>query len=413
MANINLPFDIDSLEITNQRIDDKGDIIIDVVSTCTDTKCHKCGKTARKRYGYSPIITVQHTAILDRRVYLKIKPIRYECEYCDDHTTTTEQYDWCARNAKVSNALEKYLMRSLINSTVEDVSRKENVPYKTIIRALNRQVETTVDWSQYTDLHVMGIDEISDKKGHQDYLTIISTKSKSDGLSVIAVLKDRDKDTVKKFLDSIPKHLQKTVTSVCTDMHDGFVYAAIEVFGQQAVVVDRYHVAKLYRKPLDKLRIKEMARLKKELSSKKYAKLEGMMWILRKQHECLTEADKDKLQLLYKYSPLLKKAHSYALRLTHILNTHSNRKRGMEKINRWISMVEKSDLKIFETFIKTLTKYKSSIANYFKGRKNSGFVEGLNNKIKVIKRRCYGFSKIESYFQRLFLDLKGYAVYGF
>jgi hypothetical protein len=46
-----------------------------------------------------------------------------------------------------------------------------------------------------------------------------------------------------------------------------------------------------------------MKRLKKELDSEEYARLEGMMWILRKQHECLSEADKSKLELLYKYSP--------------------------------------------------------------------------------------------------------------
>ena len=95
-----------------------------------------------------------------------------------------------------------------------------------------------------------------------------------------------------------------------TDMHDAFVYAAIEVFGPQANVIDRYHVARLYRKPLDKLRIKEMKRLKSELDSDEYAKLEGMMWIVRKQHECLSDADKSKLELLYKYSDKLKKAHS-------------------------------------------------------------------------------------------------------
>ena len=91
-------------------------------------------------------------------------------------------------------------------------------------------------------------------------------------------------------------------------MYDGFVNAAIDVFGKQKVVVDRYHVAKLYRKPLDDLRIKEMARLKCELPSAEYSKLKDMMWILRKQHECLTEADKDKLALLYKHSRILKKA---------------------------------------------------------------------------------------------------------
>jgi len=147
------------------------------------------------------------------------------------------------------------------------------------------------------------------------------------------------------------------------------------------------------------------------LPDEEYAKLEGMMWILRKQHECLTEVDKSALEALYAYSPLLKNAHSYALKLTHIFNTHSNRKDAVAKIDRWIASVEKSELTCFSTFIKTLIKYKFGIVNYFKLRKNSGFIEGLNNKIKVIKRRCYGFFKVESFFQRLFLDLRGYDTF--
>jgi transposase len=261
-------------------------------------------------------------------------------------------------------------------------------------------------------LHTIGIDEISNRKGHKDFVAIISAKDKCDNLNILAVLDNRKKQTVLDFLDSIPDHLKKTVQSVCTDMYDGFVNAAIEVFGQQKVVVDRYHVAKLYRKPLDDLRIKEMARLKSELPAEEYSKLKDMMWILRKQHECLTEADKDKLALLYKHSPVLKKAHSYALKLTHIFNTHCNRKSAMANINRWIAKVQKSEITCFDSFINTLEKYKGSIANYFKARKNSGFVEGLNNKIKVIKRRCYGFTKTESLFQRLVMDLQGFKMLG-
>jgi transposase len=156
-----------------------------------------------------------------------------------------------------------------------------------------------------------------------------------------------------------------------------------------------------------------MARLKKALPVEEYAELEGMMWILRKQYECLTEADKNKLTLLYQHSPILKKAHSYALKLTQIFNTHSDRKSAMSKIERWIKSVECSKLNCFNRFIKTLKKYKGYIANYFKTRNTSGFVEGLNNKIKVIKRRCYGFFKTESLFQRLVLDLQGYKMFAF
>lgn len=183
------------------------------------------------------------------------------------------------------------------------------------------------------------------------------------------------------------------------------------MFGVQSLVIDRYHVAKLYRKHLDKLRVKEMARLKKQLTETEYSKLEGMMWILRKKHECLSQADKDKLSLIHKHSPLLKKANKYALNLTHIFNKHGSRKSAMAKLGRWIDKVQKSNINIFDGFIKTLQKYKPYIGNYFKARKSSGFVEGLNNKIKVLKRRCYGLAKATSIFQRLFLDLQGYECY--
>ena len=124
-----------------------------------------------------------------------------------------------------------------------------------------------------------------------------------------------------------------------------------------------------------------------------------------------SDADKSKLELLYKHSDKIKKAHSYALKLTNIFNTHCGRKSGMAKLNRWIKKVEKSTVTCFDGFISTLGKYKAYIVNYFKKRKNSGFVEGMNNKIKVAKRRCYGFSAVKTIFQRLFLDFQGFEIY--
>jgi len=103
MSDITLPLDIKSLEIINQTIDTKGNIILDVVSKCTETNCHKCGKPATKRDGYSTPIMVEHTKILEKKVYLRIKPVRYKCADCK--LSTTEQYTWCDRNAKVTKAM--------------------------------------------------------------------------------------------------------------------------------------------------------------------------------------------------------------------------------------------------------------------------------------------------------------------
>ena len=410
MSNFTLPLDIPSLEIISQTVNTKGNIVFTVRSTCTKTTCHKCGKDAKKPCGYSAVIEYKHTSILDTPVILRIKPVRYECEDCDDRTTTTEKYDWVADGGKITKGLEEYLLRCVINSTIQDVARKERISYKTVQSMLNNLVNREVDWNQHSDLDTIGIDEISNRKGHQDFIAVISAKDNRGNLSVLAVLDSRKKEDVLTFLKSIPDHLKKTVNQVCTDMYDGFVNAAIEVFGKQKVVVDRYHVAKLYRNALDSVRIKEMKRLKNILSAEKYSELEGMMWIFRKQHECLSKEEKCKLKTLYKHSPVLKQAHSYALKLTHIFNTHHDRKSAMAKLDRWIASIEKSDLTCFNTFIKTLHKHKSSIANYFKNRATSGFVEGLNNKIKVIKRRCYGFFKTDSLFQRLMIDLTGYRM---
>lgn len=78
-------------------------------------------------------------------------------------------------------------------------------------------------------------------------------------------------------------------------MCDSFVQSACEIFGERVVVIDRYHVSKLYREPLDRLRISEMKRLKSILPHEEYTKLDNMMWIVRKKHECLSAGEKIKL----------------------------------------------------------------------------------------------------------------------
>lgn len=402
---LELDLGIDNVKLESQSADKQGSIVLRVKSTKEETRCKNCGQKARIGYGYAAEIKVRHLSVFDTPTYIVIQPARYKCEHCNN--VSTEEHDWFDPRSKTTKALDQYLSRMVINSTIADVAKKERIGYKSVVSAINRQVNKEVDWEQYEKLGILGIDEISNKKGHQEYYTIISSKT-ADKLSVIAVLTDRKKETVKEFLESIPKHLKKTVDSVCTDMYDGFVNSAKEVFGEQKVVIDRFHVAKLYREPLDKLRVKEMRRLKAILSPEEYAELEGMMWVLRKKHELLTADDKRKLKKLYKYSPMLKQAHSLALKLTHIFNSHGSRKSSLTKINRWVAKIERSNLKCFDKFIVTANKYLFGILNYFKKRKNSGFVEGLNNKIKLIKRRCYGFFKVESFFQRLVLDLTGY-----
>ena len=409
-TNFQISLDIPNVEILKIEKNKTEDLIITVKSTKCSTLCHKCGKEATKSNGYGETIVLQHLPILGQQVYIRIKLARYQCEYCDDKPTTTEQTSWFNRRSKFTKAYEEYLMRSLINSTLVDVSRKEGLSYDDIKGVLDRQVEKKVDWSEFKKINIIGLDEIALKKGHKDFVVIVSTKI--NGLiKILAILSDRKKDTVKAFIQSIPDHLIKTIKTACCDMYDGYINAVKETFGNKVkVVIDRFHVAKNYRECVDSLRKQELKRLKKELTESEYKKLKGAMWALRKKEEVLTDEEKIVLSILFTYSPSLKQAYHFQNSLTDIFNKNINKQEASKFIKQWIKEVKESNLTCFDKFITTLNKNWNDILNYFhrKQRKNSGFIEGLNNKIKVIKRRCYGIFNIEKLFQRIFLDVEGY-----
>ncbi len=114
-----------------------------------------------KKRGFGDVLTVRHLSILDTPVYLRIRVVHYQCLDCDNHPTSSEEYDWMERKAKTTKDLDKYINRNLIHSTVEDVSKKENITYDIVESALHRCVNMTVDWTVIKDLSTFGIDEIA------------------------------------------------------------------------------------------------------------------------------------------------------------------------------------------------------------------------------------------------------------
>ena len=257
----------------------------------------------------------------------------------------------------------------------------------------------------------MGIDEISLKKGHKDFVVIISAYIQGE-LRVLSVLENRTKAVVKKFFLSIPKRLRKKIGGICSDLYKGFINAAKEVFGRKVIIIaDRFHVVKLYRKGLESLRKQEMKRLKKELSKSDYELLKNVMWLLRKNFNELSSDEQKRLNRLFVLSPKIKQAYDLCEHLTLIYNSDLTTGQAKRKISGWIQRVNHSGLTCFNTFLKTLDIHYIEIINYFIHRQSSGFVEGLNNKIKVIKRRCYGITNITNLFRRICLDLNGYAIY--
>jgi len=142
------------------------------------------------------------------------------------------------------------------------------------------------------------------------------------------------------------------------------------------------------------------------LSQKEYEKLKGLMWAIRIPKAKLSDKYKAVLTKVFKHSSELKEVYDLSHKLSKIFDTRTSRNGGIRRLKNWIAKVEESETKSFDTFIGTLKKRMNEIANYFVSRENSGFVEGFNNKLKVLKRRAYGIVDSVHLFQRISLDLK-------
>ena len=395
------------IEVVDIRFPSNGrEVVIIVKSTCNHVACRKCGNPTSS-HGSGRPLRLRHLPILGKETYIEITPRRGRCDNCDDGPTTTEQLDWYETNAKMTKPFEQHLLFELINSTVADVSRKGNIDYHAVYNLIDRYIESDIDFSQITALGILGLDEISMKKGYRDFVTLITYRINNQ-VHILGVVEGREKADIKVFLRKIPRRLRKTIQAACCDLYDGYMNACKEVFKDKVpVVADRFHVRKLYRKSVVNLRKSELVRLRKTLTEAEYAKLKPAIALLRKQKDYFTETEKPIVEPLFILTPRLKLAYQFSREITGIFDSQITPAVAKEKMIDWIEKVTNSDFVCFNKFIKTLSTYQVQITNYFIQRHNSGFVEGFNNRVKVLKRRCYGLSSATKLFQRLVLDTMG------
>lgn len=410
---LQIPLDIPDVKIEKVDASTKKGFVITVISELKGTTCKCCGKPIDKFYGYNKEITLRHLPILEKPVWLKIKPKRYQCPYCDNGPTTTQTCSWYDSKSPHTKAYEQWLLRDLINSTITDVSMKRGIGEAAVEGIINRHIRQQVDWAEIKAIPLLGIDGIALKKGHKDFVVIVPAINGQGEKHILAVLPDRKKDTVKAFLAAIPEANKATIQRVCVDMYEGYSNAVYETLPKVAVIVDRFHVAKNYRGCADKARKQEMQALKKTLPDEKYAKLKGVMWAFRKRWVDLTEEQQVTLLMLFSHSPVLKQVYIFREVMTSIFNRPLTKTQAVIELNAWIKQVQEIGLNCFDSFVGTLQKWMDEISNYFIQRQSSGFVEGLNNKIKVIKRRCYGIYDLGRLFQHIWLDVEGRRLFGY
>jgi transposase len=410
-AQITIPLDIPDVRVLHTSVSEHGEIIITIESTKAGTQCRKCGKWITKLHGRDEWVTIRHLPAFGRPTYLRYRPNRYQCQDCEGHPTTTQGLEWRDRNSPNSFTYDNHILLQLVNSTVEDVSAKEGLSYDGVIGALERRIETSVDWTVIEDIEIFGLDEIALKKGQGNYVTLVTGRFRDGEIAILGVLPGHEKAVVVEYLRLIPQRILQALQAVCCDLWEAYIEAVREEIPTARIVADRFHIARHYRDAADQIRKTELQRLKKELPKEEYQKLNGSFRAFRKNAKDLNKEERKALRGFFQYSACAKQAYDFREELTAIFDMNLSKKQAQSKILRWILQVEISELLCFNNFIRLLRYWWEEITNFFVHRENSGFVEGFNNKVKVLKRRCYGIFNLAHLFQRIYLDLSGYRLF--
>ena len=233
-------------------------------------------------------------------------------------------------------------------------------------------------------------DEITLHKGHGKFILVISAPEL--GL-VLDVLEDRSKEKLVAWLEERGEEWRAGVEVACSDMWDAYQEAVAEKLPKARRVVDRFHVMKNLNDALTKTR----RTIQHEADEAMKTVLKGCRWLMVKNRENLTADDQEKLTGMLAISPELQACYSFKEDFRALFNQFLAREEAEQKLKEWVARVEASSLKALKKFVGTLRNWWQQILNYFVGRVNNGFAEGVNLKIKMLNRRGFGYRNFKSF----------------
>jgi transposase len=338
---------------------------------------------------------IRDVPLSGKRCFIQFTHRRFFCEGC--RNTFMERLSFLEPNSIYTNRYEQYVYHLCRENTVTFVSQFECLGYDATEGIYYRQVSKKIVTQK--GIEILGIDEISMKKGHKDFVLVISDIGNK---RVIEVLENRLKESLDKYFDEMPQEVKCRIKQVSMDMWSPYYDSVVEKLPHVEIVIDRFHVMKNLNDCLTNTR-REICRI---ASKEDKAKLKGCRWVLVKNSADLTLAEQEKLNIVYDTSPELKQVHLLKEDFRRIFEEEDDMEKASKALEDWISRVMDSGLKGLEKFLSTLNKWKASILNYFNGKVTNGFVEGMNNKIKLIKRKGFGFTN-HKHFRYRVLDVCG------
>ena len=349
--------------------------------------CSGCGCGGRT-YDRLPVRRFEYVPLWGLLVFFSYRMRRIDCGRCG---VTVEQVPWCDGKNHLTTRYRWFLATWAKRLSWSEVATIFQTSWDSVCRSVEHAVAWGLKHRDLSGVSALGIDEIAWQKGHK-YLTLVYDIS-GGTKRLLAVAQDRVEGSLRECLSSLGSSVCGQVQYVCSDMWKAYLNVIGEPLSQAVHVLDRFHIMQLFGKSLDAIRAEEQKQLKRDGYE---AVLTRSRWCLLKRPANLTPRQSVTLSELLKYN--LRSVRAYLLRedFQRFWEYTSPGWAG-KFLDEWTTRVMRSRLEPMKKVARTLRNHRELILNWFraKGEISSGAVEGLNNKVKLVTRKSYGFRTAE------------------
>ena len=353
--------------------------------------CQGCGQRASGTHSWTQR-KIRDLSFATARTWITCRYRKVFCAHCQGiHIEDLELFHPYLR---VTIRLARYIYQLCSYMTVSEVSLHLGIDWKTVKNIDKLYLEHDYGKPDLRGLRVLAVDEISIRKGHS-YLTVVL-----DFLTgrIVFVGNKRKAKTLKRFFNQLSISQRKKIEAVAMDMWDPFIKAVKEKLPRAKIVFDLFHVVANFGRVIDKVRNREYHRASKEdkdvYKGAKYLLLKNRRNVRKQSH-------RKQLKELLALNQVISTVMILKDKLKHLW-TYRSRTWAAKALDHWCDLARSLNIRSANTFVKMLQRYRYGILNHCDHPIHTGKLEGVNNKIKVIKRKAYGYHDLRYFTLKIY-----------
>lgn len=362
--------------------------------------CSGCGEACGRYHDWSER-WIRDLPLLDAQTHLLVQRFRVDCPRCGPKL---EHLSWLDRYARVTTRLAESVGRLCKVLPIKHVAEFYDLHWSTIKRIDQGYLERTLGPVDTSNVEVIAMDEFAIQKGHRYATVVVEPISKR----VLWVGRGRGREDVRPFFALLGKEGCSDLKAVAMDMNGAYEEEVRVQCPQAQIVYDLFHVvAKYGREVVDRVRVDEANRLRHDKSARKVIK--GSRWLLLRNAENI-KSERDRVRLRELLAANRKLATVYVLKDDlKALWAYRHEGYAWRFWLDWYQRAIRSRIEPLKTFARRLKERIDGVLAHCRWPLHTSLLEGINNKIKVIKRMAYGFRDDEYFFLKIRAAFPGNA----